>query len=102
MVLHYPCTVHAASLTTQLHRRLSNVTWTDFAAWPSLLPTACAADGCARQADLETLNITMVPIYGHSHPSYISPTPTPLPLDPYLHLPLSLYEPLTRWSTPRP
>ena len=80
MVLHYPCTVHAASLTTQLHRRLSNVTWTDFAAWPSLLPTACAADGCARQTDLETLNITMVPIYGHSHPSYISPTPTPLPL----------------------
>eukprot|EP00964_Phaeocystis_antarctica_P092101 scaffold59180_cov45-Phaeocystis_antarctica.AAC.4 len=80
MVLHYPCTVHAASLTTQvslthaphpnpnpnsnphphphphphpspspnpnqLHRRLSNVTWSDFAAWPSLLPTACAADG---------------------------------------------------------
>jgi len=60
MVLHYPCTVHAASLTTQLHRRLSNVTWTAFAAWPSLLPTACAADGCARQADLETLNITMM------------------------------------------
>ena len=61
MVLHYPCTVHAASMTTRLHRRLSNVTWADFAAWPSLLPTACAADGCARQADLESLNITMVP-----------------------------------------
>lgn len=60
VVLHYPCTVHAASLTTKLPRRLSNVTWTDFAAWPSLLPTACATDGCARQADLASLNITMM------------------------------------------